>query len=103
MDEMMSAIRRGKFVGIAQSEAFIARVVQLKYWIDCVLIKAEEHGVFLPTYVTAAQRTLPIHPATGIGDVAGSGFGASVGGRLQDNPMSARYVHRHTRSVLESG
>lgn len=67
MDSLMHAIKNGSFDGIAQSEAFIVRVKLIKELIDRSLIKAEKHGVFLPMYITAAQRGLPIRGSAPLG------------------------------------
>lgn len=88
--QVVEAMHRGKFTEIAQSKSFIARVLQLKQWMDHAYVIAEKHCVYLPHFVTNAQRTLPIHAQTALGSVAyGNLFNnpvATVG-----NPMSAVY------------
>jgi len=59
-DKLMHEIRSGAFNGIAQSDAFIGRVKFIKELIDSALIRAESHNVYLPAYITSAQRGLPI-------------------------------------------
>lgn len=60
VDKVMRAIRTGRFDGIAQTKAFINRVKDLKTLIDTVLLEAETQNVYLPTYITSAQRALPL-------------------------------------------
>jgi len=60
MDKIMRAIRKGKFDSVAQTDKFLGRVKSLKELIDSVLLNAEHYSVFLPTYITAAQRQLPL-------------------------------------------
>lgn len=69
MDEMMTAIRKGKFDGIAQTGAFLGRVKYLKELIDGVLLAAEGRNVFLPSYITRAQRALPLRGDARLGYV----------------------------------
>jgi len=56
----MRAIRKGKFQNIAQTNRFLARVKSLKELVDAVLLNAETHNVYLPNYITAAQRHIPL-------------------------------------------
>jgi len=60
MDDLMRAIRRGKFDEIAQTDGFIERVKDLKEMIDKVLLAAERQRIYLPTYITNAQRNIPL-------------------------------------------
>jgi len=83
MDSMMSAIKDGKFNGIAQTDGFLDRVVRIKHWIDEVLLSAERQNVYLPTYITSAQRGLPIRGKSRLGYV-GSGM----------NPMPEKVARR---------
>lgn len=71
MDDMMRAIRKGKFDGVAQTDAFIDRVKLLKELIDMTLLAAESRNVYLPTYITSAQRALPLRGDGRLGYVGG--------------------------------
>jgi len=74
VDETMRAIRRGNFNGIAQTDGFIQRVKLLKDLVDEVLLKAEQQNVFLPTYITGAQRALPLRSSGRLGYVGDTVF-----------------------------
>lgn len=63
----MHAIRKGKFDKVAQTDGFINRVKLLKGLIDQVLLDAEANNVFLPNYITYAQRNLPIRGGSVLG------------------------------------
>jgi len=91
-DTLMRKIRDGQFDGIAQTGAFIKRVVLIKGMIDSVLLKAESHNVYLPTYITAAQRGLPLRPRVPLVGVEGFGMSAMP-----------RMVANHLRSGSEAG
>jgi len=69
-DQIMMAVRAGKFKGLAQTDAFINRVMTLKTCIDEVLVRAQSFNIYLPMYITQAQRTLPIHGRTPLGSLA---------------------------------
>lgn len=66
-DSMMAEIRAGRFHGVAQSDRFLDRVMLIKELIDRALIRAESHNVYLPTYITAAQRGLPVRGRAPLG------------------------------------
>jgi len=66
---VMKAISRGKFDGVAQTSGYIKRVKGLKEKIDQVLVYADMQGIYLPTYVTSAQRALPLHGKAVLGYV----------------------------------
>jgi len=59
-DSLMQSIKHGKFNGVAQSDKFLERVKFIKELIDRTLIRAETQNVYLPAYITSAQRSLPI-------------------------------------------
>jgi hypothetical protein len=74
MDQLMREMRAGKFNGLAQTDGFIARILHIKRTLDDVLIDAERQNFYLPYHITEAQRTLPIHPKTRVGNVGSGGM-----------------------------
>jgi len=102
VDELMKEINRGRFNGIAQSEGFINRIRNIKELIDRVLLAAESKNVYLPTYITSAQRGLAIRGNVPLG-VAGEGMvpmPRSVGSYLTSSSsgeLTNRYDPRHKR------
>jgi len=69
VNKLMRAVREGKFDGVAQTSKFLDRVREIKNWIDMALLAAETHSVFLPTYITAAQRAMPLQAPSALGTV----------------------------------
>jgi len=67
--KLMNAIWNGEFDGIAQTKAFFERVALLKHKIDMVYLLAETRHVYLPKYITSAQRGVPMSGATPLGTV----------------------------------
>jgi len=87
VDRMMRAIKKGSYNSVAQTDGFLNRVMQVKEWLDRVLIFAEKYNIYLPTYITAAQRNLPIR-------------GVNVLGVLGDDVVP---VSSHIRNKLSGG
>jgi hypothetical protein len=100
-DELMEAIKKGSFDSVAQSKGFLDRVRHIKTQIDNVLLFAEEAGMFLPGYITAAQRGLAIRGITPVG-VLGEGMRSMpkmVAKRVQASDQSEFYSGRAYRSL----
>jgi len=100
MDKLMRAVKAGKFRGMAQSDAFLDRVVEVKQWLDESLVVAERNGVYLPHLVTEAQRVLPVQGQAAItslasGDIVERAMLERKHRRVQSNTSS----RRETRDV----
>jgi len=72
VDSLFRAIKAGTFDRVAQTEGFISRVKDLKTSIDKVLLFAETNGVYLPSYITDAQRGLPLRGVAPLGVLGGN-------------------------------
>lgn len=67
MKALMKELREGNFLGMAQSDRYIGRVMHLKELHDEVLMGFETVGVYVPQQVTQAQRPLPLRTKNLVG------------------------------------
>jgi len=102
-DSLMEGIRTGHFNNIAQSDKFLERVMMLKELIDRVLIRAESQNVYLPTYITQAQRGLPVrgHAPLGVLGTDMAPMPRRVEGALIEDGRMRQHEHLRNRFVLK--
>jgi len=66
---LMDAIWNGEFGDVAQTQGFFDRVKYLRHCIDKVYLLAETRNVYLPEYITSAQKGVVVARSTPLGVV----------------------------------